>query len=312
LRQLQDDQKVFGIGLSKTGTTSLAKALNILGIASVHFPHDDRTFAELQRREYRLSILDEYQGATDTPVAAFFAQLDEAWPGSKFILTVRDKASWLRSADAHWRAMETGRPGRDPGFRGYVDFINTCVYGGVDFSAERFSDVYDAHVRNVTEYFAHRPDDLLVLNICGGTASWAELCGFLGVPVPRHDPFPHEHRTNQWARMLLEAGKDLSLVVPAGETVIVIDQQALGDEFAEGRRRLPFLERNGEYWGEPADDDSAIAELERQRGETGATFVALAWPAFWWFEHYTRFIAHLESNYDCVLRTERLVVWALQ
>src|SRR6266508_2610995 len=132
MRRLENHQKVFGLGLSKTGTTSLTKALNILGIRSIHFPNDQQTFHELQRGEYRLSILDKYQGVSDTPVAPFFAQLDSAWPGSKFILTVRDKASWLRSAEAHWQVILAKRRAEDPEFRAFCDFINACVYGCID------------------------------------------------------------------------------------------------------------------------------------------------------------------------------------
>ena len=312
LRQLQREQRVLGIGLSKTGTTSLAKALNTLGIRSIHFPHDARTFAELQRGEYRLSIMNEYQGVTDTPVAPFFAQLDKAWPGSKFILTVRDKEAWLRSADAHWRSMSEGRPAREPAFRAFVDFINACVYGCIYFSAERFSYAYDAHVRQVMDYFAHRPDDLLVLDLCGGTSDWTELCDFLGVPVPEAIPFPHEYRTVQWAKLFREGRRELSEVVPAGETVIMIDQEALGAEFTDGRHRIPFLELGGLYGGCPADDAAAINELERQRSEGGAGFLAVAWPAFWWLEYYAAFASHLRATYPCVLSSDRLVAFDLR
>lgn len=194
MARLQPDEKVFGLGLSKTGTSTLTEALNILGIRSIHFPNDDQTFAELKRGEYRLSILQEYDGATDTPIAPYYAQLDRAWPGSKFILTVRDKASWLRSAEAHWRVLKVdGRMAQNERFQGFVDFISACVYGCIYFNAERFSHAYDTHVRNVTEYFAARPEDFLILDICSG-AEWNELCGFLGLPVPEGVPFPHTNR----------------------------------------------------------------------------------------------------------------------
>lgn len=310
---MSGDGKVFGIGLSKTGTTSLTKALNILGIRSIHFPHDEVTLRELQRGEYRLSILREYQGVSDTPVAPFFAQLDRAWPGSRFILTVRDKASWLRSVEDHWEVILAKRRANDPSFRAFCDFINACVYGCIEFNAERFSYAYDTHVRHVQEYFAQRPDDLLVLDICAGRAGWDDLCRFLGTAVPADKPFPHEYRSSEvWAHIVHAASRDLAGVVPAGETVIVIDQQALGEEFADGRRRLPFLEQDGVYWGLPANDEQAIGELERQRNEAGASFLAVAWPAFWWFNNYARFTAHLQSKYSCVLRNERVAVWSLR
>src|SRR5215217_9330431 len=92
--------KVFGIGLSRTGTVSLAEAMNVLGIKTIHFPCDEQTFEDLRMGNYDLRILEEYQGAVDTPVAPFYAQLDSHYPNSKFILTVRDKQSWLKSCAA--------------------------------------------------------------------------------------------------------------------------------------------------------------------------------------------------------------------
>src|SRR5215208_2900112 len=188
--------KVFGLGLSKTGTTSLAAALNILGIKTIHFPHDETTYCELTSGEYRLSILNEYDGAADTPIAPYYAQLDMVYPDSKFILTVRDKNSWLRSAERHWEADQHRRTTRidemgNREFYKFVDFIHAVVYGTIAFNPDRFSYVYDTHERNVRQYFAGRPDDLLILDIAGGD-SWGKLCGFLKLEIP-DTPFPHKN-----------------------------------------------------------------------------------------------------------------------
>lgn len=96
-QRLTPDQKVFGLGLSRTGTASLGHALNLLGVKTIHYPHDERTFADLRNANYRLHILDDYQGIVDIPVCPYYPQLDEVYPGSKFILTVREKNSWLTS-----------------------------------------------------------------------------------------------------------------------------------------------------------------------------------------------------------------------
>ena len=47
-----------------------------------------------------------------------------------------------------------------------------------------------------------RPDDLLVLDICGGRAGWEVLCPFLGVPVP-NTPFPNANRIDSLDEILL-------------------------------------------------------------------------------------------------------------
>jgi len=305
-----NSSKIFGIGLSKTGTTSLTKALNMLAIRTIHFPHDEQTFTELQRGEYRLSVLAKYQGVTDTPVAPFFAQLDKAWPGSKFILTIREKRSWLRSAEAHWLDLLKGRPARDPAYKAFIDYINACAYGCTSFSAERFSYVYDTHVRLATEYFARRPDDFMVLDIVDGDRRWDTLCEFLGAPVPAVH-FPHEYRTGGWHRVIQNAMLGISQAVPAGATVIMIDQEAFGEEVTDGRRRVPFPESGGKFAGCPPNDAAAIHELERQRKEFKAEFLVVASSSFWWLEHYPSFAEHLRATFPCVLEDDSIVVFDL-
>jgi Sulfotransferase domain len=189
---LQQDQsstrrgKVFGIGLGRTGTGSLVAALNLLGVRSIHYPSDDQTLRELKAAQFRLSVLDEYDGAADISVAPYYAELDRAYPGSKFILTVRDKANWLDSIEAHLANVNNFD-------YEFARFVHTVTYGCEVFHRERFARAYDCHVMNVSLYFSQRPSDLLVLDICKGDG-WDLLCSFLGcnppVPLPA---FPHHH-----------------------------------------------------------------------------------------------------------------------
>jgi len=178
--------KVFGIGLGRTGTKSLVAALNLLGVRSIHYPSDDQTLRELRAAQYRLSVLDEYDGAADISVAPYYAELDWAYPGSKFILTVRDKEKWLDSIEAHFENVNNFD-------YEFARFVHTATYGCEVFHRARFSHAYNCHARNVSWYFSKRPSDLLVLDICKGDG-WDVLCPFLErnppVPVPA---FPHHH-----------------------------------------------------------------------------------------------------------------------
>ena len=61
--------KTFGIGLSRTGTTSLTLALEALGLSVAHFPTT-------------MKQIEEHDAATDTPVAASFQALDSQLSGS--------------------------------------------------------------------------------------------------------------------------------------------------------------------------------------------------------------------------------------
>jgi hypothetical protein len=110
---------------------------------------------------------------------------------------------------------------------------------------------------------------------------------------------------------LRNAGQELASIVPEQDTLILVDEAALGSQIAPRRRLLPFPEHHGEYWGPPADDAAAVAELERLRRD-GASHVAIAWPAFWWLDYYAGFNSHLRSRYPCILENERLVVFDLR
>lgn len=305
MSRLRSEQKVFGLGLSKTGTSSLTEALNILGVPTIHYPYDEQTLKELRAGNYRLSLLEKFQGITDIPVAPFYPQLDQAFPGSKFILTVREKESWLRSCEVHWQLLMQWWE-NFPEFKTFHEFISACTYGVIEYSRDRFSFVYDTHVANVRAYFKDRSDDLLIMNICAGEG-WEKLCTFLGSDQPDAQ-FPH---ANEWMHLLLEAAGEVSRIIPEGETFVLVDEQGFGCDFAPGRRALPFLEHEGVYGGAPPDGMVAVRELERMRREHGASYIAFGWPAFWWLDHYIELNDHLRLQYDCILQNDRLVIFDL-
>ena len=101
--------KIFGLGLSKTGTGSLNRALELLGYKSFHYPYDDLTFHELVTGQYHLTLLETYDAITDITSIPYYRQLDRAYD-SKFILTIRDKEDWLQSTEVFWNtALINGR-----------------------------------------------------------------------------------------------------------------------------------------------------------------------------------------------------------
>jgi hypothetical protein len=103
----------------------------------------------------------------------------------------------------------------------------------------------------------------------------------------------------------------LAATIPPGAFVIVIDDGASEGEVPAGRRGVPFLERDGRYWGKPADDDTAIRELERLR-QSGADFLAFTSPAVWWLHYYQRFSSYLYGSFRCIVQGDSLVVFDLR
>ena len=119
------------------------------------------------------------------------------------------------------------------------------------------------------------------------------------------------HTGGEWRERVHLALEEITELIPRGDTFILVDEDLWGTaEDILGRRRIPFLERDGRYWGPPPDDKVAIQELQRLR-LSGAKFMAFAWPAFWWLEHYTGLRSYLDAEFRRVLENDRLVVFDL-
>jgi FkbM family methyltransferase len=141
----------------------------------------------------------------------------------------------------------------------------------------------------------------------------------LGNPPSYHFIVPGRHalRDNKWhggshhSHTVHMVEEQLTAVTSRDAVVIVADLEegGFGKEIA-GRVRLPFVEKQGQYFGPPADDAHAIAELTRLRA-AGATHFALLWPAFWFFDTYPLFEQHLRRVHRCVLENARAVVFEL-
>jgi len=184
--------KIFSIGLSRTGTQSLYVALTKLKFKIFPWPFEE-TFEEISMGNYNLGILQEYDGITDLVSALFYAQYDKIYPHSKFILTVRDRESWLESCKNHWKKHNIAHHSQES-----LRFFVLAVFGCHEFSYERFSFVYDQHYNTVLRYFQDRPDDLLVMDITKGEG-WEKLCPFLDKQVlsesfPRVRSYHEEYR----------------------------------------------------------------------------------------------------------------------
>jgi len=135
----------------------------------------------------------------------------------------------------------------------------------------------------------------------------AEHCDSLGICV-NQDLW----KANSWAHRVQRASRDIVSMVPLGGSFILVDDDRWKtDPLLSGRKRIPFLERDGQYWGSPRDDVSAIEELERLQ-EAGAQFIAFAWSTFWWFEYYVGLRQFLRTQFPCVLENDSILMFDLR
>ena len=185
--------RVFGIGMHKTGTTSLHHALEILGCQSTHWPNPKWPKAVFNdMTEFGCSpLLDSTYAACDLPIPMFYKELDEAYPGAKFILTIRPDGDWLRSVERHFQHEYNP-------YRHYWDTngtthrLHSALFGRKTFDRAVFAERYRRHNIEVMQYFAQRTEDFLILPT--GHARWESLCAFLGQPVP-NESYPHLNAT---------------------------------------------------------------------------------------------------------------------
>lgn len=205
--------KIFGIGWHKTGTTSLARALNHLKFdhwgggwptANKHVPHYlTKNYAPI------FELIDEHDSFEDLPFGAldFYKVLDKHYPDSKFILTVRNPKTWLRSltnlctargetTDSVLKLSRNISQEHPLGaFSGLVAY-HQYVFGdkNIQGNEQHYIDIFRKHNLEVMDYFKGRPDALLVMNLEKGDG-WKKLCPFLGVPTITGLKFPHENRS---------------------------------------------------------------------------------------------------------------------
>ena len=162
--------KVFGIGLSRTGTTTLYKLLVELG-------YDCRHSSGSMIANDDSDLMESCDALVDSPVPLLYRELDRRYPNSKFILTTRDKEPWLQSMQWMFTHGKVNWDWRKP-----VQAYHKRFYGTTTFDRATLSTHFDAFHEQVRTHFRDRPGDLLVIDIDHGGFDIAALCDFLGVP----------------------------------------------------------------------------------------------------------------------------------
>ena len=197
-RNTSDFPLLVCIGQGKTATKSLNKAFVMLGMNTAHFYGAGvysllfDNAAEQKDKEFLFNVNEEKHVAAvlDTPVVDFYNEIALAYPNAKFILTIREPRSWIKSQQKFYgHYARSCKNWLAPWRRG-----SNIVYGTECPSPVQAIKRYHQHNRNVID--AIPKDRLLVMDIPGGDG-WEKLCPFLGVPIPDNKygnmSFPNRH-----------------------------------------------------------------------------------------------------------------------
>ncbi len=196
-----NEEKVFGIGLSRTGTLSLTKALIILGYKTAHWTNP------ITKKVLDTEDVYFFNALLDVSISYRFEELYYQFPRSKFIYTVRDEKNWVESLTKHY-----GTNHNTPTLKQFREFLHQvqsvdktltnrhyeelqfrvfheCIYSDYKTWVEAYQGFSD----RVYHFFSNKPKErFLVMNITEGDR-WDKLCPFLGKEIPQAD-FPHAHK----------------------------------------------------------------------------------------------------------------------
>lgn len=185
------DCKVFEIGMMRTGTRSLARAAQLLGYSAIHAPTRktaEEFYQSVISGEFAPEFINDHQYVGGC-AAPFWDRLLDRYPTAKFILTTRDKRSWLRSCHAMTRHTNM------PPLRELVESKSLSVKMLMRLLFFRCADVneeamWSAYLRHQRSVLLEVPTDRLLVIDVTKPGQWNKLCPFLGCGVPDW-PFPH-------------------------------------------------------------------------------------------------------------------------
>jgi hypothetical protein len=207
----RDYDKIFCIGFGKTGTTSMEYLLQQFG-----FTLGNQAVAEIlsedwtvhKRTDRIIPFCHTADAFQDAPFGypGLFAELDKAFPDSKFLLTVRNSSDeWFESLVRFHTKKFSSDPDRPPNeedlanalyrFKGFMlrQTKNRGYLEGGLYNPVTYKECYQTHNKQVEEYFSQRPNDFLKINV-GVKEDFQRLCDFLHVKT-NITGFPWKNRT---------------------------------------------------------------------------------------------------------------------
>jgi len=180
--------KVICVGFHKTGTSSMGKLFRTLRLSERGaYKTRDTAFVDKLAKgdlEELFRIVDGVDAVRDNPRPLFYRELDERYPNSRFILTVREPQEWIRSVVNHFGKQKNP----DSPMRAWIYGAGSPL-GNEALYLER----YQRHNREVQAYFRTRPEQLLVTDLSQGDA-FSAICRFLGRRKPWFQKMPHKNQ----------------------------------------------------------------------------------------------------------------------
>lgn len=200
-------EKIFCIGLNKTGTTSLGVFFENNGFKVEKQKNGelmlqnylDRNFKDIIKKCNR----SRSQVFQDVPhsLPYTFVHLDTAFPNSKFILTIRNSPKDWYNSILSFHSFFFNK-GLTPTYESLIssnyiykgwawEMMNDVFFKGNQelYKREDLIHVYERHNQNVIDYFRNKPKKLLVIDL-SIRDDFDKLCDFINIKSKQKD-FPN-------------------------------------------------------------------------------------------------------------------------
>ena len=170
--------KIFIIGLPRTATTSVCLAALEQGLKTAHNAYTSNAFTQAEV-------------IADTPIFCDYQELDKQFPNSRFIYLTRDSATWIPSIKQLLQRMMVNLQRVDGGFNPHLKRCYNNVFFPLtpeNIEQDDFlSACYQRHQQGIYQYFKHREQDLLTIDVSHDD-SYLKLLSFLDIAHDKARP----------------------------------------------------------------------------------------------------------------------------
>jgi len=174
------EEKIFVIGLPRTGTTSVCAALLDMGFKVAH-------------TAFTQEAVEQAQVIADTPAFSEFPQLHALFPKARFIYLQRDLKLWLPSIKTLLEKMSLAKERGKGVINPLLERCFAQVFG--PFGVKHLQDdkylaaCYQRHFELVENYFSTQANTLLALDV-NQSDSLQKLADFMSVELVSGLKFP--------------------------------------------------------------------------------------------------------------------------
>lgn len=153
---MQQSNRVFVLGLPRTGTTSICSTLLSLNYHVAHTAYTQTTF-------------EKANAIADTPVFNDYKELFFYYPNSQFVYLTRDADKWVPSIKQLLLRMYNNVIRDDGGFNPIIKRCYTAIFS--PFTLENINNddfllsCYNKHITATTEFFKQQNCPVLFIDI---------------------------------------------------------------------------------------------------------------------------------------------------